>query len=98
MFYRGLKKGTILYRKNDEGSIDISEIKYDLNVKDFPFLRRYVLQPILGNWVICEFKWCDSSKVIYNETWSDKKLGLTALYPIGTDINKVGERSVIYNY
>ncbi len=98
MFYRGLKKGTILYRKDDGGFIEISEIDY--RITKYPLLNTrctYKLIPIIGEWKYCYFDWKDSPKFTRNWSYVHNAIcNESGYYPIGTDFDRVIKADIIY--
>lgn len=97
MFYHGLKKGTILYRKLND-CIEISEISMIDPLCFRFFSRRYLLIPIIGEWTFCDFSWLDSTKCSFDLAHTYKsietirglsKRKLLVYYPRGTNFDKV---------
>ena len=71
MFYCGLRKGTILYRKLND-CIEISEISM---IEPFCFInRRYILTPIIGEWTFCDFSWLDSTECSFDLAYIHKRI------------------------
>ena len=97
MFYCGLKKGTILYRKLND-CIEISEISMIDPLSFRLFSRRYLLTPIIGEWTFCDFSWLDSTKCSFDLAHTYKpirtirglsKRKILVYYPRGTNFDKV---------
>ena len=101
MFFIGLKKGITLYRIID-GIIEISEVESIVHVPRYPrcIVKRLILTPIIGHWVIEDVFWTYNIKCF--KSWTFKYGTLERIlndndtiihYFVGTDFRKVTNSS-----